>query len=419
MASIGMIGVLGVFGLVYVGFRAPDAIPGRSYYNIKAKFKNADNLTGHYQVRDGGKLVGQVLNPRVENGEAVVDLQLDPSEKPLRSDTHIEVRPRSPVGVRYVDIKPGRSGRPLPDGAVIPASQTSSTVQLDTVLSTFDPNTRANTQRFFRELGTGVAGRGDDLNEAIGGAPQMLSAAGGSPGAAGTLQSSSGWLGAIANRKDGVRNLISGSGTLADASDPVRGAIANGFAPEAKALGPFTQERGAVQSTLEKAPGTFTTLSTSLPQVNGLVDQVRGFARDIRPGLQAGPSSFGQTSALLRESRPGLRALEKTLVLAGGAVNPTLDLLSTLRPALPQIDSTLTNLTPIVKTLGAHGCDLNLFGTRWTSMLGYGNQDGAVLRLNLTFGPESVYGQTRKLVGSHPTNPYPKPCEAGTEKVGG
>lgn len=421
MAAVGLVGVLGVLVLVYVGFRAPDAIPGRSYYTVKAKFTNADNLTGHYQVRDGGKLVGQVLNPRVENGEAVVDLQLDPSIRPLRTDTHIEVRPRSPVGVRYVDIKPGTSGAPIPEGGTIPASQTASTVQLDTVLGTFDPSTRKNAQRFFRELGSGFAGRGDDLNEALGGAPAMLSAAGGTggTGAAGTLSSSSGWLSAIADRQGAVTSLVDGGATIANAADPVSRQIADGFAPEAKALQPFTQERGAVQSTLDKAPGTFRTASSSLPSVNGLVDQLRGFARDVRPGLQAGPSTFAQTSALLRESRPGLRAAETTLRDAGTAVQPTLNLLSTLKPALPQIENTLTNLTPIVTNLGAHGCDLNLFGSRWTSMMRYGNQDGAVLRFNLTFGPESLYGQTRKLTGAHPSNAYPKPCQAGTEKVGG
>jgi ABC-type transporter Mla subunit MlaD len=420
MATVGMIGVLGVLALVYIGFRSPDSIPGRSYYNVKAHFTAADNLTGHYQVRDGGKLVGQVLNPRVENGQAVVDLQLDPSVKPLKSDTRLEVRPRSPVGVRYVDIKPGTSGTPIPDHGEIPASQTSSTVQLDTVLGTFDQPTRKNAQRFFRELGAGFAGRGDDLNEAIGGAPAMLSAAGGRPaGAAGTLQSTSGWLSAIADRKDGVRNFISGSGTLADSADPVRQQIADGFAPEAKALQPFTQERTAVHSILDKAPGALSTVSALLPAVSGLVDQVRGFARDIRPGLQAGPVAFTQTSALLRESRPGLRAANATLKDAGRAVKPTLALLSTIRPALPNIDSTLANATPILVNLGAYGCDLTLFGARWASMMGYGNQDGAVLRINLAFGPDSLYGQTRKLSGSHPANPYPKPCQAGTEKVGG
>jgi ABC-type transporter Mla subunit MlaD len=316
-----------------------------------------------------------------------------------------------------VDIKPGMSGTPIPDHGEIPASQTSSTVQLDTVLGTFDPETRVNAQKLLRELGTGFAGRGDDLNEAIGGAPGMLSSAGGS-GAPGTLQSTSGWLNAIANRTGSVRNLISGAGTLANSADPVRQQIADGFAPEAKALQPFTQERTAVHSILDKAPGALSTVSASLPAVSGLVDQVRGFARDIRPGLRAGPASFGQTSALLRESRPGLRAANATLKDAGRAVKPTLALLSTIRPALPNIDSTLANATPILVNLGAYGCDLTLFGARWASMMGYGNQDGAVLRINLAFGPDSLYGQTRKLSGSHPANPYPKPCQAGTEKVG-
>ncbi|MCW3041726.1 MAG: hypothetical protein JWM31_3631 [Solirubrobacterales bacterium] len=406
MAMVGLVGVFGVLVLVYVGFRSPDAIPGRSYYTIKAKFTAADNLTGHYQVRDGGKLVGQVLNPRVENGEAVVDLQLDPTIRPLKSDTRIEVRPRSAVGVRYVDIKPGTSGTPLGEGDTIPASQTSSTVQLDEVLGTFDTKTRADTQKFLRELGTGFAGRGDDLNEALGTAPKALD---------GTAS----YLSAIANRKGSVRSLIGGGATIANAADPVRDQIANGFRPEAEALRPFTDERAALHSTLDKAPGAFGTVRSKLPVVDPLVEQLRGFARDVRPALQAGPAAFGQTSALLKEARPGLVDAKSTLDFANKAVNPTLNLLSAIRPVLPNIDRTLTDASPLLANLGEHGCDFVQFGQRWTSMMAYGPGTNSVLRFTLNFGPESVYGQTTKLSGNTQENPYPKPCVAGHETKAG
>lgn len=422
MALVGSVGLLGVFVLVYVGFKAPDAIPGRGYYNLKAEFTNADNLTGHYQVRDGGKLVGQVLNPRVENGKAVVDLQLDPTIRPLKSDTRLEVRPRSAVGVRYVDIKPGKSGTPLGEDAVIPASQTSSTVQLDTVFGTFDPPTRTNAQKFLRELGEGFAGRGEGLNDALGGASRMLSLASGAQttgGAPVALRSTTGWLTAIANREGSVRSLIRGGSVIANASDPVRQDIAAGFKPEAEALKPFTDERDAIHQTLDVAPGAFTTASGGLPSVNAMVEQIRGFARDIRPGLQAAPGSFSQTSALLTEARPGLRDARATLRLANRAVNPTLGLLSTIRPTLPQIDATLKNATPLFSTLGAYGCDIVQFGTRWTSMLQYGNQDGSVLRFNLNGGPESVFGISEKskaFLGLSPHDFKPGPnCAAYNE----
>lgn len=405
MAAVGMVGVLAVVGLSIVGFNSPNKIPGRSYYSLSAQFTSADNLTAHYQVRDGGKLVGQVLNPHIENGRAVVELQLDPTERPLRSDTTLEVRPRSAVGVRYVDIKRGPKGSPLADGAVIPASQTSSTVQLDDVLGTFDAKTRGRTQVFLKELGTGFAGRGQDLNDTIGAAPA-------------TLEDTGTVLGAIADRTGSVRSFISGTGTLADAADPVRDPIATGFAPEAKALRPFTEARSTIHEILDKAPSALGTVRTGLPQVNPLVEQIRGLARDARPALQAGPASFAQTSALLKESRPGLRRTTETLKIADKAVIPAIKLLDAVKPVLPVVDDTFAQGTLPVTTLGAYGCDLIMFGDHWTSMLGFGNQDGGALRLNLQFGPESVFGQTSKAVGSPPVNPKPAPCQAGHEIAG-
>lgn len=167
MLLVGFAG-LGVASLLaYVGFNAPNTIPGRGYYNLTAQLNQADNLTGHYQVRVAGRLVGQVLDPRVEDGQAVVDLQLDRDVGPLLSDTTIKVRPRSPIGVRFVELHPGTRGTPLKDGAVLPASQASASVPLDDVLSTLDPKTRKRTQELLAGLGGGFADRGEDVNETL------------------------------------------------------------------------------------------------------------------------------------------------------------------------------------------------------------------------------------------------------------
>ena len=57
---IGGVTVVAAMGLLAVGYFAPRTIPGRSYYNIKAQFEDADNLTNSYQVRIGGRLVNSV-----------------------------------------------------------------------------------------------------------------------------------------------------------------------------------------------------------------------------------------------------------------------------------------------------------------------------------------------------------------------
>lgn len=401
MLTLSLIAIAAVLGLVYIGFNAPNKIPGRSYYTVQAAFNNADNITGHYQVRLNGRLVGQVLDPRIEDGKAVVDLQLEPDVRPLLSDSKIEVRPRSAVGVRYVDITSGTKGAPLDDGGRIPASQTSSTVQLDDVLGTFDTDTQVRARQFMRELGTGFAGRGEDLNEVQGEARPFL-------------EDATSVMGTIADREGSMKSLIRGGGTLADALDPVRVQMGEGFAPEAKALRPFVDRKENLQKTLEVAPGALSSVRSDLTRVDPFISEVRGFARAVRPALTAAPSSLRQTSALLREARPGLRAADDTLRTAGRAVAPTLKLLAAIRPVLPNVESTLANATPIVASLGRHGCDFAAMGENWGTMLASGNADGGVLRFFLIPGAEEAYGQKKKSTRQQ-TRAYPEPCTVGSD----
>ncbi len=411
MIALGLLGIGMTLVFVAIGYNAPNSIPGRGYYNLEAEFADADNIAPHAQVRLGGKIVGQVLKPRVENGKAIVDLQIDPKYKPLKSDTKVEVRPRSAVGVRYIDIVQSATGTPLQEGDRIPASNTTATRALDEVLGTFDPETRVKTQQFLREFGTGFIARGEDLNDTIGAAPEFL-------------DSTDSVLGAVANRTDAAGNLVRGGAIAATSADPVKEEIRAGFAPEAQALRPFSDSGDELKSTLDKAPPALNTLTTRLPTVNRFVTELEGFANRVRPVLDAGPGAFRQTSALLREARPGLRDADTTLRRANAAVVPTLQFLDTTRPVLPQLENTLNNAKPIVERLGAYGCDFINWGRRWSDMLAFGNAAGGVLRFNVvTPGPDSVVGLGDALA---PTSTigvnrslYPKPCTSGTEVVQG
>jgi virulence factor Mce-like protein len=407
MIGLGLFGLAIAVVLIVISFNAPNSIPGRGYYTVSAAFGAADNVTGHSQVRIGGKIVGQILNPRVEDGQAVVDLQIDPKYGPLRADSTVEVRPRSAVGVRYVAITPGTKGDMLTDGGRIPASQTSSTLQLDDVFSTLDPPTRERAQVLLRELGTGFVGRGQDLNDSFATFP-------------GFLEGTESVLGAIADRTGAAGNLVRGAGVVAGAADPVRVEIGEGFAPAAKALRPFSDAGDALHSTLEKAPPTLDTLTDRLPEVDALVDELNDFARTVRPVLQAAPPALFETSALLDEARPGLRDVAGTVRTLDAATDPTLDLLRTVRPVLPNVDFTLQGTRPITDDLGRYGCDIIRFGKSWTSMMQYGNKGGGVLRfLIVSPDPSSISGaQSPQPVGQL-SNGYPEPCTAGNELTGG
>src|SRR4029450_12133174 len=72
-------------------------------------------------------------------------------------------------GETYLELTPGTRDVPaLPEGDTLPPAQVSDAVQLDEVLRTFDPRTRAAFQRWMQEGAVALRGRGVDLSGAIG-----------------------------------------------------------------------------------------------------------------------------------------------------------------------------------------------------------------------------------------------------------
>lgn len=406
MLLLGGAGVLGAALLAWVGINAPNSIPGRSYYTLNAQLAEADNVTAHSQVRMAGRLIGQVLKPEVRDGHATVELQLDPDVRPLRADTTLRVRPRSPIGVRFIELVPGRRGAPLAEGATIPAGQTSAALPLDTVLGTLDPPTRQRTAELLRALGGGFAGRGEDLNEALGsGATALHDAAAVSR--------------AIAARPTASRGFVRGAATAAAAADPVREVIAGGFRPEARALRPLADEGDAMADTLDVAPSALAATRSGLAATSPMLRATTALARDALPLLRSAPGSLARTASLLRDGRPGVRKLEVTLGLARRAVAPTLALLRTARPVLPAIDRTLKAATPILTELGPRRCDMQLMLRNFESVLGWGDGVANYLRFNVIGSAESVTGQQEagRLPAGTRTNPYPAPCTVRQDRL--
>ncbi|HYF27354.1 MAG TPA: MlaD family protein [Baekduia sp.] len=407
LVSLGVLGVLTAVVLLYVGYMSPKSIPGRSYYTLEAEFTNADNLTPSYQVRIGGRLVGQVLDPRVEDGKAVVDLQLTPDIEPLRSDTTLRVRPRSPVGVRFVELVPGTKGRPLGERGRIPVTQTDAAVQIDEALGTLDADRRQKAKTLLNELGAGFLGRGEDINEAQGRAPEFLD----------DLEAVAT---AVTTRTNAVQSLIQGSASAADAAEPVREDIARGFEEGAEALQPFVQEREAVRRALRVAPGALRSVQADLTRVDPLLTQLERFGANATPALREARPTLAATTKLLQEADPGLAAARRTLGLAREAVSPTLSLLRTLGPVLPDLDKTLDAANPILAQLAPRDCDLRLFFNSWTEALANGDGFSNVLRFETIGSAETVQGWTsKKSIPGVFQVPYTAPCEVTRHKITG
>ena len=131
-------------------------------------------------MRIGGARVGAVdtiTTQRRDDGTsvAVISMKLERDVDPLPKDSTIIIRPKSALGLKYVEITRGTSTDGYEDGDTIPVSASKPTeVEFDEFVNTFDDKTRPAMQENLRGFGDAFAGRGASLNVAIGVLPALL-----------------------------------------------------------------------------------------------------------------------------------------------------------------------------------------------------------------------------------------------------
>ena len=111
---IGAVTVLVVIVAVYLAYNANSGLPFVPTYDLKAEVPNAAGLVKGNDVRVGGTRVGTVscIEPQTQpSGEviAVLCLKLETVVKPLPADTRVTIRPRSALGLKYVQLTRGDS----------------------------------------------------------------------------------------------------------------------------------------------------------------------------------------------------------------------------------------------------------------------------------------------------------------------
>ena len=170
---VGSVTVLVAIVAVYLSYNANAGLPFVPTYDLNARVPNAAGLVRGNDVRVGGSRVGSVSaitpvpNPKGKPS-AQLQLKLDRSVEPLPIDSTFVVRSRSALGLKYVELTPGRGGAGFRAGDTIPMrSARPEPVEIDDVLNMFTKRARRGSQQSLDGFGTGLAGRGRDLNEAI------------------------------------------------------------------------------------------------------------------------------------------------------------------------------------------------------------------------------------------------------------
>lgn len=139
-------------------------------YRFKVEFNDAVALAPQSDVRISGVSVGKVVSVSLDHrtGLTKAVVQIDNQFAPRPADTRAILREKSLLGETYVELSPGsRSSPKLPDGGTLPRGQVAPTVQLDQILSTFDPRTRDAFETWMQQAGIALTGRGEALNIAV------------------------------------------------------------------------------------------------------------------------------------------------------------------------------------------------------------------------------------------------------------
>ncbi|HSD82165.1 MAG TPA: hypothetical protein VLB47_15970, partial [Solirubrobacteraceae bacterium] len=355
---------------------------------------------------------------------AVLTLKLETAVKPLPVDSTILVRPRSALGLKYVEITKGTSRQGFEDGATLPLrNATPEPVEIDQVFNTFDARTRAAIQTNLKEFGDAFAGRGQDLNLAIEALNPLLV----------NLQPV---MRNLSDPQTGLRRFVSALGRTSAIVAPAAETQAALFRNLDTTFRALAEVAPDLQASIEGGPAALRAGIENFPQQRPFLTNSTGLFAELRPGVAALRTSAGDLADALELGTPALRRsvqLNRRLIPAFRALqdfaeDPLVKLgVGDLTTTAEILEPTIAFATP-AQTV----CN---YATLWfrnvSSLLSEGDKNGTTQRFMIIAtppGPNNEGGPSSAPAngpGSNylHSNPYPntaapgqpRECEAGNE----
>src|SRR4051812_12497111 len=272
---------------------------------VKIVFDNAFGLTKGGDLKIGGVRAGKTTGFSVTNSlppKAVVTASLTQKGfQSFRADASCAIRPQSLIGEYYVDCQPGTSEATLKNDTV-PVTQTSSTVPQDLIQDVMRRPYRERLRLIINELGTGLAGRPQDLNEVIRRA---------APG----LQQTSKVLKMLGDQNKVIQNFIVNSDTVVKELEARKKDVARFIVEAGNTAAVSASRRQALQAQFHKLPGFLAGLQPTMAKLGNLADQQTPLLNDLHKAAPALNTFFKELGPFANASRPAFKSLGQTSVV--------------------------------------------------------------------------------------------------------
>jgi phospholipid/cholesterol/gamma-HCH transport system substrate-binding protein len=373
-------------------------------YRFNVEFNDAVQLATQSDVRISGVSVGKVVSVSLDHrtGLTRAVIQIDNQFAPRPADTRAILREKSLLGETYVELTPGsQTGPKIPDGGTLPHRQVAPSVQLDQILSTFDPTTRRAFEIWMQQGGIALTGRGEDLNSAVAqlfpfatNVDKVLAVLHRQSAATTTLLRDGGQVfAALSSSPAQLQGLITNSNAVFAATSAQDAALA----ATVRAFPPFLIE---TRSTVDR-------VARFARETKPLIDELRPAVAQLTPALQA-----------LTVLAPELRDLMVNvgpLTSASKAGFPALEhFLDHSVPLLARLTPYLGGVVPVVNYINDYRREIAGFfangtaATQATVQNSAGNKLLHYIRVSNPVNPE-VLATYQKRLSSNRSNPYLEP----------
>jgi phospholipid/cholesterol/gamma-HCH transport system substrate-binding protein len=313
-------------------------------FRIKAEFATAQAVTpGQGQtVRISGVRVGDITKVDLEDGRAVVTMDLDPGYKGfIHTDAGALLRPKTGLKDMFIELDPGSGRAPRAKaGWTVPIRNTAPDVNPDEILSVLDDDTRDYLKLLIGGAGQGLRRRGGDLRDLFRRYEPTHA----------DLERVNG---AVAERHRNLRRLVHAlqqlNAELAGKDDDLAALVDS----SSKVFRTFAAEQQNLGRAVGDLPGTLRQTTATLGKVERFARVLRPTADDVRPPLKALDRANAQVRPLAQEATPLVREQVRPFVRDARPLVRALKAPATdLAAATPDLTSTFTALNHFLNLAG-------------------------------------------------------------------
>jgi phospholipid/cholesterol/gamma-HCH transport system substrate-binding protein len=321
------------------GVALPPGVPflGKDFVNVEAELTTAQAVTpGQGQtVNIAGVEVGQISSVKLENGRAVVGMNIERDHARIYRDATILLRPKTGLKDMVAELNPGTAAAgPLREGERIPISQTLPDVNLDEILASLDADTRDYLRVLLNDAATGLDDNGSELAQTI----RRIEP---------TAKYSREINEQLAVRRQNIKRVIHNFSLLTEELGSKDQQLAEFVQNSNAVFATLASQDANLRETLRQLPGALDETQTALTKVDRLARVLGPTLEDLRPGARALGPSLRETRPFLTETTPIIRDQLRPFTRAA------LPTVRDLRPAMRDLADATPNLTRSFKVVNA------------------------------------------------------------------